>query len=70
MKKSNKQNSFVVFTALLLASCGGGGGGGGSDNAAQTMSLSSDLSQVIVGNVATLTWSSNQTSCSASGAGR
>ena len=68
MNKSNKQKFFVVFTALLLASCGGGGGGGGSDNAAPTMTLSSDLSQVIVGNVATLTWSSNQTSCSASGA--
>ena len=57
-----------MVVALLLASCGGGGGGGGSDNAAPTMSLSSDLAQVIVGNVATLTWSSNQTSCSASGA--
>lgn len=65
MKKTGINNIFIFFAALLIASCGGGGGGGSSP---ATVSLSSNLSEVLVGQNATLTWSSDQSSCSASGA--
>ena len=64
MKKTGINNIFIFFAALLIASCGGGGGGGSSS---ATVSLSSNLSEVLVGQNATLTWSSDQSSCNASG---
>ena len=61
--------------AVLLAACGGhgGGGGGGGYNGvaapAPTVSLSVAPTGIVVGQSATLTWSStNGSSCTASGA--
>ena len=65
MKKFNNY-IYAIFATTVLISCGGGGGGGGGDT--PTMTLSTDLTQVVVGQVAVISWSSNQTACSASGA--
>jgi len=66
MKKFNNY-IYAIFATTVLISCGGGGGGGGGGDT-PTMTLSTDLTQVVVGQVAVISWSSNQTACSASGA--
>lgn len=56
--------SFLILVSIV--SCGGGGS---SSPPVPTVSLTSNLSEVEIGNSITLTWSStNATSCSASGA--
>ena len=65
MKKLFSTNFYVLVFAFLITSCGGGGGGGSSP---ATVTISSSLSEVLVGQTATLTWSSDQSSCNASGA--
>ena len=65
MKKLFSTNFYVIGFVFLIASCGGGGGGSSSP---ATVTISSSLSEVLVGQTATLTWSSDQSSCSASGA--
>lgn len=56
--------SFLILVSIV--SCGGGGS---SSPTVPTVSLTSNLSEVEIGNSITLTWSStNATSCSASGA--
>ena len=59
----------LVLTTLLSA-CGGGGGGGPSAPVAvsPTVTVSTDISQLVVGGSLIVSWSStNATSCSASG---
>ena len=65
MRSFINQNHLIAGLTLILVSCGGGGGGG--DKAA-TVTISSSLSEVLVGQTASLTWSSDQNSCTASGA--
>lgn len=68
MKKFNNY-IYAIFATTVLISCGGGGGGSGDGGVdTPTMTLSTDLTQVVVGQVAVISWSSNQTACSASGA--
>jgi hypothetical protein len=59
MKKFNNY-IYAIFATTVLISCGGGGGGGGGGDT-PTMTLSTDLTQVVVGQVAVISWSSNQT---------
>ncbi len=62
----------ACLLAVLLAGCGGYGGGGsynGGAAAAPTVSLSVAPTSIVLGQSATLTWSStNSSSCTASGA--
>jgi len=64
MKKLFSTNFYVLVLVFLITSCGGGGG----SSSPATVSISSNLSEVLVGQTATLTWSSDQNSCNASGA--
>jgi uncharacterized protein (TIGR03118 family) len=58
----------LQVTAIVAAGCGGGYGGGGS-KMRPTVTMSVQPSSVVIGNSATLTWSSSAgTSCMASGA--
>ena len=59
---------FVLPAVLLIASCGGGGGGGGSAPV-NSLSLSVDVTEVLVGSTVTLTWASTVSSCSATASG-
>ena len=57
------------LTVGLLAACGGGGyGGGGDSNPPATLSLSVEPTTITLGQSATLTWTTNGTSCTAGGA--
>jgi hypothetical protein len=62
-----KKNKLLLLMIFILVSCGGGGGGDSSSKA-PTVSISSSTSEVLVGQNASITWSSDQSSCSASGA--
>jgi len=52
----------------LLVSCGGGGYGGGSSRPQATVSISVEPTTITLGQTATVTWNSNGTTCTASGA--
>ena len=56
---------YLVF-AIVLVACGGGGGGSSMAPATATISLTP--ATITLGQSATLTWSTNGTSCTASGA--
>ena len=56
---------YLVF-AIVLVACGGGGGG--SSMAPATATISVTPATIALGQSATLTWSTNGTSCTASGA--
>ena len=60
---------FVLPAVLLIASCGGGGGGGSTPAPVNSLSLSVDVTEVLVGSTVTLTWASTVSSCSASASG-
>ena len=60
---------FVLPAVLLIASCGGGGGGGNTPAPVNSLSLSVDVTEVLVGSTVTLTWASTVSSCSASASG-
>lgn len=60
---------FVIPAVLLIASCGGGGGGGSTPAPVNSLSLSVDVTEVLVGSTVTLTWASTVSSCSASASG-
>ena len=60
---------FVLPAVLLIASCGGGGGGGSTPAPVNSLSLSIDVTEVLVGSTVTLTWASTVSSCSASASG-
>jgi uncharacterized protein (TIGR03118 family) len=57
---------YLVF-AIVLVACGGGGGGG-SSMAPATVTMSFTPATIALGQSATLTWTTNGTSCTASGA--
>ena len=59
----------LVLGAGLLASCGGGygGGGGGGNNPPATLDISISDDSITLGESATITWTSNANSCTASG---
>ena len=59
---------FVLPAVLLIASCGGGGGGS-TPAPVNSLSLSVDVTEVLVGSTVTLTWASTVSSCSASASG-
>ena len=59
---------FVIPAVLLIASCGGGGGGS-TPAPVNSLSLSVDVTEVLVGSTVTLTWASTVSSCSASASG-
>ena len=59
---------FVLPAVLLIASCGGGGGGS-TPAPVNSLSLSIDVTEVLVGSTVTLTWASTVSSCSASASG-
>ena len=54
--------------ALVVTGCGGGYGGGGSMSVPATVSVSVSPATITVGQSATVTWSSNAGTCTASGA--
>ena len=60
----------VVTTlfVVLVASCGGGGYGGGDSAPRATLTLSVEPTTITLGQSATVTWSTNGASCTASGA--
>ena len=58
---------FVLPAVLLIASCGGGGGS--TPAPVNSLSLSIDVTEVLVGSTVTLTWASTVSSCSASASG-
>mgnify|MGYP001302229771 CR=1 FL=1 len=65
------KHTLYILPLLLIYACGGGGGGGGSDSTTPTptptVTITSSASEVILGESATITWSStNATSCAAS----
>jgi len=67
MPKPKFIKSYLTIPALLfIAACGGGGGGGGS---APTLTISSSVTEALVGSNVTLTWTSSSTTCSASASG-
>ena len=59
---------FILLSSLLIVSCGGGGGGGGSSAPLPvSVSFSSNIQTIELGDSVTLTWSSsNASSCTAS----
>jgi hypothetical protein len=65
MRSLSTHHYLIAGLTFILVSCGGGGGGGSK---AATVSITSSLSEVLVGQTASLTWSSDQNSCTASGA--
>jgi hypothetical protein len=57
-----------ILCALIVTACGGGGNGGSSAPPAATVNISVNPTQIILGESAVVTWSSNSgTSCTASG---
>lgn len=60
--------ALALCAGLVVAACGGGSGGGGMSTPPPTVSMSVQPTEIVLGQSATLTWSSNSgTSCSASG---
>ena len=59
----------VALCVGLLVGCGGGGyGGGGSSNPPATLTISVEPTTITLGQSATVTWTTNGATCTASGA--
>jgi uncharacterized protein (TIGR03118 family) len=68
--RSWERPAFLFLVPLFVAACGGGGGGGSmtSNTTPPTISLSAQPTTVVAGQAVTLTWMSNASGCTASGA--
>ena len=59
---------FLPVLATIVAACGGGGYGGGSNMPPASATITVQPATITLGQSATLTWSTNGTGCTASGA--